>query len=624
MANLVHIGIYLKEANFLGFDHDDLRNVQKIMEELGLNETVVSREWDLYALEHKIHSNFSQIIPKFRVYLKRRAKGLLEEIRQKELEEQDGIFDDVPLSLVVDRVTSESSGVKASSPVKSSPAKSTTAAGTTTTATKKEDDFDFDFNDNSGTRKRLGNPTSKTFVYSNRSHVGQVVLKYNQDIPTGTMETKPLTIVTKVHDGGNHSTRPDTTDTVNTTTNNSNSTHITKKVKYHRETPELRTKALKDSVDLFKDKFEESLCVPTGSEIQRIVGRVWPYDSETPLPRRFFLFKNDSRENPLFSLLEKDISEYCLYPGQILMVEGEKTVGSNFFFSNKIYYPKQLPFYQNRKECDDVNIMVAQGPFDLYGSYADYSPLLDFCNRVGEKKPNIAIFIGPFVDDQNPNIDNLDDSYNEVFSKLLQRIAERVHPSTKVIIVPSLRDINHDPMYPQLPFSTNIKLSDNFMFVPNPCTIVINDSFTIGINNCDIISHMESKCVLKMKENQESATSTTNTTSPTAGDKDKYILQSFLNQRTYYPLYPPQVPLGISNNEILSFPSFTPDIIIMPKQTPMIKSVDNVLFTSAGNLINPNKAGGYLSMTVTNNKKESDGQMKSPVSQRTNAMIINI
>lgn len=64
--------------------------------------------------------------------------------------------------------------------------------------------------------------------------------------------------------------------------------------------------------------------------------------------------------------------------------------------------------------------------------------------------------------------------------------------NTKVIFVPSNKDIHHLEPIPQVPFNQTVFPKTpfpHFISIPNPSTIQLND-ITIGIMNTDIVKDM--------------------------------------------------------------------------------------------------------------------------------------
>lgn len=69
-----------------------------------------------------------------------------------------------------------------------------------------------------------------------------------------------------------------------------------------------------------------------------------------------------------------------------------------------------------------------------------------------------------------------------------------------VVVVPSLRDVHHDCVFPQPPyrmeFEDKKKNTTPFSFFPNPSIMKVN-GITIGVSTNDIIKHLSGELVFK-------------------------------------------------------------------------------------------------------------------------------
>ena len=105
-------------------------------------------------------------------------------------------------------------------------------------------------------------------------------------------------------------------------------------------------------------------------------------------------------------------------------------------------------------------VMVAAGPFTLDSRpdlrELDYSQLEALLKAVLQKKPEVLILCGPFVDSENSALQagNLHYLPDQIFhlevSLRLTELREKC-PETRVILVPSLKDVHSsiDYIYPQ-------------------------------------------------------------------------------------------------------------------------------------------------------------------------------
>jgi len=105
-----------------------------------------------------------------------------------------------------------------------------------------------------------------------------------------------------------------------------------------------------------------------------------------------------------------------------------------------------------------------------------------------------------------------------------------------VILVPSHRDIHHFEPLPQAPFYQRFLPTcqfPQFISVPNPSLIQLND-IRVGIINAEVIKEI---CTGMLPKNMEPP-------------KIDLSLKGLLEQRIFYPLYPPQHETPIEYEQI--------------------------------------------------------------------------
>jgi DNA polymerase alpha subunit B len=203
-----------------------------------------------------------------------------------------------------------------------------------------------------------------------------------------------------------------------------------------------------------------------------------------------------------------EVQQYALFPGQIIMVEGINPSGRKMIAkriiegmpaphvttpSSKIMEYQQSPKYQGGKP---LNILVAAGPFTTSDNLL-YEPLVDILSLVGEKKPDVLILIGPFVDISQPLLssgqvllqETIEDemgnvidsptheaSYEMVFVEKIIRDGIGAYFNseadyggelpTNIILVPSLQDGHHECVFPQPPFGDRDAVETPFFKEP--------------------------------------------------------------------------------------------------------------------------------------------------------------
>ncbi|KAM9963944.1 hypothetical protein ACTFIW_005585 [Dictyostelium discoideum] len=618
--------------SFGGFNDEELLRVQKIIEDLELTESIVSKEWVNFALQKKIAEDYSKHLDPFKVFLKKNIKKLkvqktTEQIKEV-AEEDPKMFENVEIEDIIfdtDSLVDESEIPKIKDEPSSSidvstarnnnnnnnnnnnpslPNKSMfkpTKQEMTNDNTKKvvitDDIGDFDFTTSNQPIKQ-SNPT-QLLNYKERKNIGGISysMNNNEELKTDLSLREKKSCDLK---GAGEEFYP---------------------IKYHRDTLEQRTKILKESVQSNNYTFPVSLDCQDDESIVRSVGRVWMYDQETILSKRFYLLGNErdsssssgssgggsgSGSASIFSL-ENNIPDYSMFSGQVVMAESKKIAGSHFYYTNKLYTPNPLPFFSQRKECGDINVMIASGPFDLQKSTPDYTPLDDLCNVVSNKKPHILLLMGPFIDESNVHIKKYSETFNELFNNLMKKLNDNIPSTTKVLIVPSLNDVDHEYIFPQPPYVPSVNLNSNILFVPNPFTLIINESFTIGITSSDIYNNLVSKAHFKNKHTPED------------------IFNMIINQNNYYPMHPAQAPISMRYLQHLNFPGFTPDILVVPKNSPIAAISNDVLCLGVPPIVgNKSTFGSYAELTITKSKQSLAFDNNIPVSKRTIVNFKNI
>ena len=211
--------------------------------------------------------------------------------------------------------------------------------------------------------------------------------------------------------------------------------------------------------------------------------------------------------------------------------------------------------------------MVAAGPFTAKGNLL-YDGLQELMSRVRQEMPHVLILMGPFVDGMNEDIKEgiisfrnstgqiefLD--YNDLFTKVMEYIKSefaQLRVQTKLVIVPSAREIHHINPLPQPPYAAREFPSGlEPILLGNPQLFRIND-INIGILNADVIKDL---CASTHNRGQQ-------------GGKIEESIKSVLQQRTFYPLYPGNqtTPIEWEQYQKLMFPAgVTPDVLITPSQ----------------------------------------------------------
>jgi len=392
-----------------------------------------------------------------------------------------------------------------------------------------------------------------------------------------------------------------------------------------------------------------------------------------------------ARVNVDLSLLKEKKTSYSLFPGQIVAVEGMNSSGRKLvahrICEGAAHVPNQSSVSDLMKFHHDdeyqggkpLKIITTCGPYTTSDSMT-FEPLLDLMHVVQADKPDVVILCGPFVDlkqelIQSGNtmleVEEEDGSkilvpYEMFFANKVAVMMEDLFESdpdlqTQFVLVPSLDDANAEWVYPQAPFGDRLKGGGKSLKLPgangleygtlglhhietsaggrtkknntsesrvhlvsNPSTIQVNE-VVLGITSTDTLMHINTD-------------ETSANLAP--GSRLGRIAQHLLQQRSYYPLFPPspQVNLDLKRMNQWSMPR-TPDILIVPsKLTCFARSVlDSTVVLNPGRLTRETTGGNYAVMDIHPMKREtlenaggSDIQMEHRVHDRIRVDIKRI
>ncbi|KAM5249057.1 DNA polymerase alpha subunit B [Ctenodactylus gundi] len=284
-------------------------------------------------------------------------------------------------------------------------------------------------------------------------------------------------------------------------------------------------------------------------------------DSNGKLNSKSVVLEGD-REQSCGAQIPVDLSElkeYSLFPGQVVIMEGLNTTGRKLIVT-KLYEGVPLPFYHPTEEdggLEQIMVLVACGPYTTSDSIT-YDPLLDLISIINHDRPDVCILLGPFLDARHEQVENclLTSPFEDIFKQCLRTIIEGTRSSgSHLVFVPSLRDVHHEPVYPQPPFSyPELSREDKkrVQLVSEPCSLSIN-GVIFGLTSTDLLFHMGAEEI-----------------SSSSGTSDRFsrILKHILTQRSYYPLYPPQEDMAIDYENFYTYAQLpvTPDVLIIPSE----------------------------------------------------------
>ncbi|KAH7680879.1 DNA polymerase alpha subunit B protein [Dioscorea alata] len=281
----------------------------------------------------------------------------------------------------------------------------------------------------------------------------------------------------------------------------------------------------------------------------------------------------------------QNLAQFSLFPGQVVGVEGYNPSGHCLITSKVVdslpYIPegdlppaKKLAMDQDYVTSSPsgtskrLSLVAAAGPFTTTDNLL-FEPLTELLSYASRKQSQLLLLMGPFLDSEHPEIKKgtVDQSFDNIFHievlRKLQDYIEFMGPATRVILVPSIRDANHDFVFPQPAFE--IHLPDNIrhqiICLSNPSLVSANE-IMLGCCTVDILKQLSSEEISRTPADA------------TSRDRMGRIATHLLSQRRYYPLYPPSVdtPLDLAlTPEALDIPSI-PDVLILPSDlAPFVK-----------------------------------------------------
>ncbi|KAI4343365.1 hypothetical protein L6164_010722 [Bauhinia variegata] len=289
----------------------------------------------------------------------------------------------------------------------------------------------------------------------------------------------------------------------------------------------------------------------------------------------------------------QQLSHFSIFPGQVVGVEGNNPSGhcliasklvdslpSSIVDDENLNPAKKLALDRENHPTNlscaerELSMIIATGPFTTTDNLL-FEPLAELLAYAKMRQPQLIILLGPFIDTEHPDIKTgtIDRSFNEIFHlEILRRLQDFVEcmGSSRVILVPSIRDANHDFVVPQPAFDINLPdLTSQIASVPNPGILEANE-VKIGFCAVDILKQLSGEEISRIAADGKPS------------DRMSRLANHILSQQSFYPLYPPaeSVPLDFSlAPEALELSSI-PDILILPSD---IKHFIKVLSNEEGN-----------------------------------------
>ncbi|KAA3453290.1 DNA polymerase alpha subunit B-like isoform X1 [Gossypium australe] len=203
--------------------------------------------------------------------------------------------------------------------------------------------------------------------------------------------------------------------------------------------------------------------------------------------------------------------------------------------------------------------IIAAGPFTTTDNLL-FEPLSELLAYATRNSPQLLILLGPFIDSEHPQIKKgtVDLSFDDIFQsevlRMVQDYLEYMGPNARLVMVPSIRDANHDFVFPQPGFdldSLDVRLQITSLSNPG---IFETDQVMIGCCTVDILKHLSGEEMSRHSMDGQ------------PNDRLSRLANHILSQHSFYPLYPPAegVPMDFSLASEALHISSVPDLLILP------------------------------------------------------------
>ncbi|VVB14842.1 unnamed protein product [Arabis nemorensis] len=312
------------------------------------------------------------------------------------------------------------------------------------------------------------------------------------------------------------------------------------------------------------------------------------------------------------------LNQFSIFPGQIVGIEGQNPSGhyltaSKLVDSVPLTHTADVDLPPAKKqnldqevltpegeshERSEVSFIIASGPFTTTDNLL-FEPLNELLAYARRKPPQLLVLLGPFVDSEHPEIKKgaVDATFNEIFQvevlKKLQDYVEFMGSEVRVVLVPSIRDANHDFIFPQPPFYIHMPDPERqITSLSNPGTFEANQ---VKVDCCTVD-------VLKQLSGEEFSKNPSGV--PT--DRMSRLASHLLRQRSFYPLYPPPESLPYDSSlapQALQISSI-PDILLLPSDMRYFVKVLSVgedaakcVCVNPGRLAKGEGAGTFVELT---------------------------
>jgi len=308
-----------------------------------------------------------------------------------------------------------------------------------------------------------------------------------------------------------------------------------------------------------------------------------------------------------------NLRQYSFFPGQTIMLEGSNPSGKCFVASQ--LFESCLPAANEPAKLKaNVSILVAAGPFTTSDS-TSFEPLEDFLSIVVDVRPQVVLFLGPFIDAKHELLANgttqAEDvqPYEDIFLKVVGCIRSAVDSldgATTAIVIPSSRDLHHAFVYPQPPLTLDPEGRTDLGQVKafwDPSIISIGGAL-VGVTSTDVLFHLGAEEISVFP--------------PGSSDRLARLCNHLLSQHSFYPLHPPNEDVNLDHDlyERHAVISHKPHLLILPSELKQfVKNVSGCVCVNPGRLTKGKTAGSFSRIFIP---------VDSPSSKTIKAQIVRL
>lgn len=315
-----------------------------------------------------------------------------------------------------------------------------------------------------------------------------------------------------------------------------------------------------------------------------------------------------------------------VFPGMVAGFRG-RNGGGDAFVVEEVLLPPALPhaatnvhdmfkyqFSSQHLEGDSLQLQIASGPY-TNDDNLDFAPWHRLMDQVEQQKPDVILLLGPFLSVHHsslmdPHLGELpQDIFQKHISRRLNHLCELTSKTT-AILLPSTKDIvSPHAAWPQPMFDkASLGLHKRVKCLPNPCLFSINE-VVLGATTADVLKDIRGQ---EFVINCGIDDQVTNRDGQMDRDGISRTIRNLFHQRHFYPISPTpsDLPLDVTHSKLASFPSVTPDLLLLPSVlTPFARVVDATVVINPGpcakGASQGASKGSFASIAIHPNDKQS-------------------